>query len=69
MMYSRGVLRERERWTKSRAVIGYPSGQDGSRSGLPTVSRKKNFPESEIIILYAPYSKMAAILVVFLLAN
>ena len=25
-----GQLRERARWTKSRAVIGYPSGQDGA---------------------------------------
>ena len=23
-------LRERARWTESRAVIGYPSGQDGA---------------------------------------
>ena len=25
-----GKLRERARWTKSCAVIGYPSGQDGA---------------------------------------
>ena len=25
-----GQLRERARWTKSSAVIGYPSGQDGA---------------------------------------
>ena len=25
-----GWLRERTKWPKSRAVIGYPSGQDGA---------------------------------------
>ena len=32
MLY--GKLREQARWTKSRDVIGYPSGQDGAI--LPT---------------------------------
>ena len=35
-----GELCERATWTKSRNVIGYPSGQD-ARSGLPAVSGKK----------------------------
>ena len=37
---------------KSRAVIGYSSGQDGAilfPSGQPVLSREKNFPESQII--------------------
>ena len=28
--YDMQTRRERARWTKSRAVIGYPSGQDGA---------------------------------------
>ena len=52
LLYMYGQLHERARCTKSATAIGYPSRQDGailSRSGLPTMSCEKIFPESQII--------------------
>ena len=49
-----GMLRERSGWTKSRAVIGYPSGQNGAiwpARDYPPCRARKKFPLSQIINL------------------
>ena len=45
-----GKHRERAKWTKSRAVIGYPSGQDGAilpARDCPFCSRNNISPKSK----------------------
>ena len=52
LVFKYGQLRERARWIKSCAVIGYPSGQDGAilpaQDYLPRPARKKPYNKSFI---------------------
>ena len=52
-----GLLHDRERWTKSCAMIGYPSSEDGAilpARDYPPCPERKCFPKSHIIIFYWP---------------